>query len=178
METNDVGAPGNEGAVLQAPEYTPVKENEQVLWSLGITPDHIAALPIIVYTGTAFLVLEVRNKEVLGSLRPVADSMRVLSDQYGLAGYCIFCRHTGEQADATACTFTPPRQESAARYYVPAAGALACYLYDIAMVKKEEMIIFQGYFPDPKAVTRIAVHLHVHEGRIYSLQSAMAEPVH
>lgn len=174
METNESGG----RTVLHAPEYAPVKENEQVLWSLGITPDHIAALPMIVNTGTAFLMLEVRNKEVLQSLRPVAIPMRLLSEQYGLAGYCIFCRHTGGQADATACIFTFSAHEPASLYQVPAAGALACYLYDIAMIKKEEMVISQGYCPKPDAMTRLVVHLHLQEGKIFSLQPVADEPVH
>ncbi|NII27241.1 PhzF family phenazine biosynthesis protein [Pseudoflavitalea sp. X16] len=166
------------GTVLQAPEYAPVKENEQVLWSLGITPDHIAALPMIVNTGTAFLVLEVRNKEVLQSLRPVAIPLRLLLEQYGLAGYCVFCRHTGGQADATACIFTASPQEPASLYQVPAAGALACYLYDIVMIKKEEMVISLGYCPRPDVMTRLVVHLHLQEGKIFSLQPVADEPVH
>lgn len=167
-----------EGTVLQAPEYAPVKENEQVLWSLGITPDHIAALPMIVNTGTAFLVLEVRNKEVLPSLRPVTIPIRLLSEQYSLAGYCIFCRHTGGPAEATACIFTASPHEPASHYLIPAAGALACYLYDIAMIKKEEMVVSLGNCPKPDAITRLVVHLHVQEGKIFSLQSVADEPVH
>lgn len=174
METSN-----NSGrTVLQAPEYAPVKENEQVLWSLGITPDHIAALPMIVHTGNAFLVLEVRNREVLHSLRPVAIPIRLLSEQYGLSGYCVFCRHTDEQVDATACIFSASPQEPASRHQIPAAGALACYLYDIAMIKKEEMVIFQGYSPKPATMTRLVVHLHVQEGKICSLEPVTDEPVH
>jgi predicted PhzF superfamily epimerase YddE/YHI9 len=177
MKTNDVNAPGNAGATLHAPEYSPVKENEQVLLSLGITADHIAALPMIVNTGTVFLLLEVRNHEVLKSLQPVPDNMRLLSDQYSLSGYCIFCRNTGKQADATARTFTAFSNEPTAVSGVPAAGALACYLYDIAMIKKDEMVILHGYLPGSPALTRIAVHLHLHDGKISSLQPGIMEPV-
>lgn len=177
MKTNDVHSPTDEGATLQAPEYSPVKENEQVLLSLGITADHIAALPMIVSTGTVFLLLEVRNNEILQSLQPVPDNMRLLSDQYNLSGYCIFCRNTGKQADATARAFTAPSHEPAAGSDIPAAGALACYLYDIAMIKKDKMVILQGYFPGSPALTRIVVHLHLHDGKIFSLQPGIMEPI-
>ncbi|WP_315817372.1 hypothetical protein [Paraflavitalea speifideaquila] len=79
-----------EPVVLPAPAYAPVKENEQVLLALGITVNHIAALPIIVRTGVCFLLLEVRNYEVLQSLHPAPENMRLLSDEYELAGFCIF----------------------------------------------------------------------------------------
>lgn len=173
METKNVG----EGAVLHAPEYSPVKENEQVLLALGITADHIAALPMIVNTGEAFLLLEVRNPEILQSLRPVSDSIRLLADQYSLAGYCVFCRRDGKQADATARTFPVLSPDTTAVPGVPAAGALACYLYDIAMIKKESMVIFHDFPPQSPATARIVVHLHTQQGKIHSLEPGVLEPV-
>ncbi len=100
MATNNVDLLDQEPGNLPAPEYAPVKENEQVLLSLGITADHIAALPMIVHTGAAFLLLEVKTREILQSLQPALESIRLLSEQYNLSGYFIFYRHTGNQADA------------------------------------------------------------------------------
>ena len=173
MEANN----SPEHAILHAPEYAPIKENEQVLLSLGITADHIAALPIIVHTDDVFLLLEVRTGDILQSLRPIPALIRVLSDQYHLAGYCIFCRNVGKQADATARLFTAFSWEPAGDPGSRAAGALACYLYDIAMVKKDVMVILHDPSPDSPVTGRITVHLHIHEGKIVSLQSGMMEPV-
>lgn len=173
METKNIG----EDPVLHAPEYSPVKENEQVLLSLGITADHIAALPMIVNTGDAFLLLEVRTPEVLQALHPVPDSIRLLADQYSLSGYCIFCRYDGKQADATARTFLASSPDETTGPGIQAAGALACYLYDIAMIKKEMMVIFHDFPPQSPATTRIVVHLHTEQGKIHSLEPGTLEPV-
>lgn len=173
METNN----SPEHAILHAPEYAPIKENEQVLLSLGITADHIAALPIIVHTDDVFLLLEVRNRHTLQSLQPVPELIRPLSDQYHLAGYCIFCRDADKQADGIARIFTAFSPQPVGDPGTRAAGALACYLYDIAMIKKDVMVIFHDPSPDLPFACRITVHLHIHEGKILSLQSGMMEPV-
>lgn len=166
---------GTEQLVLPAPEYAPVKENEQVLLSLGITADHIAALPMIVRTGGIFLLLEVRNTDVLQSLHPLPDHIRLLSDQYRLSGYCLFCRNAGNQADAIA-RLLPDISQEAAVHITAAAGALACYLYDIAMIKKDEMVIVYDYSTELPA-SRLAVHLDTRDGKICSLHTAIIEPV-
>jgi predicted PhzF superfamily epimerase YddE/YHI9 len=176
METYNV-SPHREHPVLYAPEYAPVKENEQVLLSLGINADHIAALPMIVNTGEAFLLLEVRNSEVLQSLRSEPELMRLLSEQYGLSAYCLFSRDIGEQADATTSMFTFRKDGPDEVSRELAAGALACYLYDIAMIKKENMVILQGVFVSPPAPTRIHIHLQLSEGKILSLQPGVVVPI-
>lgn len=166
----------SESAVWHVPEYAPVKENEQVLLALGITADHIAALPMIVNTGAVFLLLEVRKPEILQSLRPVAATMELLADQYNLAGFCVFFRQDGKQADAIARTFPVFAAGQEAAPGVPAAGALACYLYDIAMIKKETMILLHD-FPHAPATARIVVRLHTQQGKIVSLEPENLEPV-
>jgi predicted PhzF superfamily epimerase YddE/YHI9 len=161
-------------AVLRAPEYAPVKENEQVLLSLGITADHIAALPIIVHTGAFFLLLEVRNLDVLQALHPVPENISLLSDLYQLSGFCIFCRDMVKTAAATARIFTRFSGDAEPGPIIPAAGALACYLYDIAMIKKEEMTIFQVSASGAIALEQITILLHIQDGKIHSLQPVQA----
>jgi|GEM_PF-1178309 len=176
MTTNNIDQPGQEPGILPAPEYAPVKENEQVLLSLGITADHIAALPMIVHTGAAFLLLEVKTREVLQSLQPAVESIRLLSDQYSLSGYCIFYRHTGNQADAVARFLTVPNGP-AMEHQASAAGALGCYLYDIAMIKKDEMVILPANSAESPTSGPMAVHLHIQEGKIFSLQTGITAPI-
>jgi predicted PhzF superfamily epimerase YddE/YHI9 len=177
MATNNVDQPGQEPGILPAPEYAPVRENEQVLLSLGITADHIAALPMIVHSGAAFLLLEVRTREILQSLQPALEIIRQLSGQYGLSGYCIFYRHTGNQADAVVrIILTAVPNGPAVGHSASAAGALACYLYDIAMIKKDEMVIIHAHSPESPSSGRMAVHLHIQEGKIFSLQTGIIEP--
>lgn len=176
MTTNNIDLPDQEPGILPAPEYAPVKENEQVLLSLGITADHIAALPMIVHAGAAFLLLEVKTREILQSLRPAPENIRLLSDQYNLSGYCIFYRHTGNQADAVVRILPVLSNQQATGHHASAAGALACYLYDIAMIKKDEMVIIHAHSPESPSSGRMAVHLHIQEGKIFSLQTGIIEP--
>ena len=177
METFNISATGTDSGTLHAPEYSPIRENEQVLLSLGINPDHIAALPMIVNTGDAFLLLEVRNSVILQSLQPEPDSVRLLTEQYHLSGYCIFSRDVPEQADATTRMIASHLDEPVEIPREAAAGALGCYLYDIAMIKKEDMVVLQGFFLSPPIPTRIHVHLELHDGKIVGLHTGIITPV-
>lgn len=152
------------------PEYAPIKENEQVLLSLGITADHIAALPLIVKTGQPYILLEVKSQEILAGLHLVPEHQHFLQEQYALAGYCIFYRDKSRAADAHARIFLLDPSLPAAPG-MEAASALACYLYDIAMVKKSEMTILQTASPDRSMPARISVQLHIRDGKILSLDT-------
>lgn len=178
MQTNQPATGREAAGPLPAPEYLPVKENEQVLLSLGITADQIAALPIIVQTGGNYLVQEVRNPEALQALRPAAETMQLLATQYRLAAFCVFCRNGVTKGDAVVRCLTPlpddPKPDQ-----VAAACALACYLYDIAMVKREELtIVFwtSSTGAGSAAPEPIVVHLVTREGKITTIEPHPAEP--
>lgn len=175
METNNVIESTKISNSVHAPEYAPVKENEQVLAGMGITADHIAALPMIVNTGNAFLLLEARNEEVLQKLQPEMSGLRRLAQQYGLSGYCIFIREK-EGTDATALMFgtLPDMAEEASGNL--GAGALACYLYDIAMIKKELMIIREGFPVSPQQIRILQIRLLLDQGKIQSWQPEPGAP--
>lgn len=181
MRRNKPGTVAGDTAMLPPPAYTPIKENEQVLLSFGITADHIAALPLIVQSGPAFLVLEIRSEEVLPLLRPVAPAMELLAAQYHLAGFCLFYRNNGQDDDVVVRLFpgivekyrAGRGRKKGAEWEVHdpihhSAAALVCYLYDIAMIKKEVMRLRikgqteQAFGPD----VPVAVRLHLHDGKI------------
>ncbi|WP_276481956.1 hypothetical protein [Paraflavitalea pollutisoli] len=184
MDTNNPGLVAGDTTVLPPPAYTPVRENEQVLLSLGITADHIAALPLIVQNGAAaFLVLEIRSEEVLPLLQPVSSVMHMLAVQYQLAGYCLFYRHQGSRDEVVALPYTLPlademptadHAEVALTIATPAlaTAALACYLYDIAMIKKE---VVHLHLIDQAAGAEDAVsaRLHVQDGKIQGVSPMM-----
>jgi predicted PhzF superfamily epimerase YddE/YHI9 len=175
METNNVIEPTKISNSVHAPEYAPVKENEQVLHSLGITADQIAALPMIVNTGNAFLLLEARNEGVLQKLQPDMNGLRLLAQQYGLSGYCIFIREKGT-IDATALMFgTLPEMAKEASGNL-GAGALACYLYDIAMIKQELMVIREGFPVSPEQACILRIRLLLSQGKIQSWQPESSIP--
>ena len=175
METNNVIESTKISNSVHAPEYAPVKENEQVLLGLGITADHIAALPMIVNTGNAFLLLEVRNEEVLQKLQPEMNDLRFLAQHYGLSGYCIFIREK-EGIEATALMFGTLPDMAAEASGNLGAGALACYLYDIAMIKKELMVIREGFPVSPQEVRILQIRLVLNKGKIESWQPESSTP--
>lgn len=184
MHTNNPGIVAGETTMLPPPAYTPVRENEQVLLSLGITADNIAALPLIVQNGAAaFLVLEVRSEEVVPMLQPVMSVMQMLAAQYQLAGYCVFYRRQGSREEVVALPYTLPLPDDMptadhAEFVltlatpVLATAALACYLYDIAMIKKEVMHL---HLIDPATGTddALSARLHVQEGKIQGVSTMM-----
>lgn len=181
MRRNKTGTVAGDTAMLPPPAYTPIKENEQVLLSFGITADHIAALPLIVQSGPAFLVLEIRSEEVLPLLRPVAPAMELLAAQYHLAGFCLFYRNNGQDDEVEVRLFPGIREQRGAgrglkkepewEIHDPihhCAAAMVCYLYDIAMIKKEVMRLhIKG---QPEQTSRpdipVAVRLQLRDGKI------------
>jgi PhzF family phenazine biosynthesis protein len=172
METNNVIGPTKISNTAQAPQYMPVKENEQVLLALGISADHIAALPMIVNTGDSFLLLEMRNREALEALQPDTNGMRLLAKQYGLCCYCVFIRGQ-KDTDAIARVVDTRLEPAPGSSAGMAAGALACYLYDIAMVKQENMVIRQT--PAAAGPSLIQVRLALSNGKIQSWVSDNGE---
>lgn len=177
MQTNIPGTEAGETTMLPPPVYSPVRENEQVLLSLGITADHIAALPMIVQNGApAFMVLELRSEEVLPLLQPESSVMQMLAAQYQLSGYCLFYRHEGRNEEVVALPYPMQPQEElpgtdhgdtvvTMNTPVLATAALACYLFDIAMIKKEVMRLQLLDAPMGTSDT-VAARLHVQEGKI------------
>lgn len=179
MQINQPATGTAAAGLLPPPEYLPVKENEQVLLSLGITADHIAALPIIVQTGGNYLVQEVRNPDVLQALRPAPETMQLLAAQYGLAGFCVFCRNGGTKGDAILRYLSAMPDDPLPNHLAPTC-ALACYLYDIAMIKRDALTIDYWTSATPAGLARpepMVVHLVIREGKIATVDPHLVEPM-
>jgi PhzF family phenazine biosynthesis protein len=143
-----------------APKYsTPdAKVADKVLRSLHISQDDLAAgMPVLfVNTGNTFVLIQLEHVDQLKALQPDFDLIGEVSEQHDLIGYYVFVRTEGSR-DATARMFAP-------RYGIPeeggtgmAAGPLACYLYDVAGLKKTSFLIEQGHFmPEPAPCLLIA----------------------
>jgi predicted PhzF superfamily epimerase YddE/YHI9 len=168
METNNAIGPTKISPATQAPQYTPIKENEQLLLALGLTADHIAALPMIVNTGQNVLLLEVRNQDALDAVKPDNAAISLLTEQHDLLCYCVFIR-AEDKIDAILHIIDTGTGGQPHAAEVMAAGALACYLYDIAMVKKENVIIQLMDVASAESAT-IAIHLGLNNGKIQSWQ--------
>lgn len=122
----------------------------------------------VVNTGNAFAIIPVRDQRVLEKIVPDFDAIHRISDRHDLIGYYVFCTQTGDPArDANSRMFAP-------RYGIPeeagtgmAAGPLACYLFDVLGIKKEQFLIQQGWFMQPPSPSLIQVNLHLdHHGKI------------
>ncbi len=83
-----------------------------------------------------------------------------------MIGYYVFCTETSSPIrDATTRMFAPGYgiEEEAATGM--AAGPLACYLFDILEIKKDRMLIEQGWFMEQPSPSLIIVDLLLDNGK-------------
>lgn len=154
----------------KAPTYQNVdKQKEQILKSLGLTEkDILREAPIsLVNTGNSFVIVPVNGVEVLKNIKPDHALISQVSDELDLIGYYIFCTETSNPIrEATTRMFAPRygiEEESATGM---AAGPLACYLFDILGIKKDRILIEQGWFMEQPSPSLIIVDLTLDNGKI------------
>jgi PhzF family phenazine biosynthesis protein len=147
----------------KAPFYQSVeKQNEQILRSLDLTKDDLLKdVPItLVNTGNSFVIVPVKSAEILKSIKPDYDLIAQISDELDLIGYYIFCTETSNQIrDASTRMFAPRYGIKEEAGTGMAAGPLACYLYDIIGLKKDQILIEQGWFMSQPSRSLIIVNL-------------------
>lgn len=159
----------------KAPVYKDISpQHDAILQSLGLSGnDILPGAPIsLVNTGNSFAIIPVANEEVLKNLKTDFDLITRISKAFDLVGYYVFCPGTaGSRADANARMFAPAygiEEESGTGM---AAGPLACYLYDVIGIKKEQYIIQQGRFMKSPSPSLINVNLSLDNGRIVGLMA-------
>lgn len=147
---------------------------DAVLASLGISADALdPAFPsLLVNTGNSFIVLAVKDGDVLKGLSPDFEAISDISERLDLIGYYIFT--TDRQAtkrDATTRMFAPRYaiEEEAATGM--AAGPLACVLHDFGPEAKGTYDIEQGTFMSSASPSLIHVELETKNGSITSLMA-------
>ena len=155
-----------------APKYINVshKENE-ILQSLRLQKnDLLPNAPIqLINTGNSFILVPVKNKEVLKDLIPNFELINEISETFDLIGYYVFTTDT--EYDATSRMFGPRYgifEESGTGM---AAGPLACYLHDILKLKKEVFKIQQGKYMQKPSPSLIITNLQIENGIIKSLMA-------
>lgn len=151
---------GNEAYMEQkAPVFTPIHNSSEVLSNtLGLTKSDLVdeLEPMIVNTGNSFLIVPVKNEDVLKSLACNQEAIHEISETYGLIGFYVFTiTKNDEQIDATTRMFAPYYgiEEEAATGM--AAGPLGCYFYR-NITKKDTYVFKQGEFmtqPSPSLLT-------------------------
>lgn len=155
-----------------APKYTDVRNKESVvLKSLGLNKsDLIPNAPIqLVNTGNSFILVPVKNNEILKNIIPDFDLISEVSDAFDLIGYYVFSTDT--ESDATSRMFGPRYgilEESGTGM---AAGPLACYLFDILNIKKNSFHIQQGKYMKDPSPSLIIVNLSIVDQKIKHLMA-------
>lgn len=133
---------------------------ENVIDAVGISEADLirGVSPQLVNTGNSFVVLPVRDANILAQVKPDQEKIYAISEKLDLIGFYLFALG-GEGTDATTCMFAP-------RYAIPeeaatgmAAGPLACFLHDFMAKRKAHFDIAQGYFMTPPSPSRISVDL-------------------
>lgn len=155
-----------------APKYTEVSDKEEmILQSLGLKKtDLISNAPIqLINTGNSFILVPVKNTEILENITPNFDLITQISDTLDLIGYYVFSTDT--TYDATSRMFGPRYgilEESGTGM---AAGPLGCYLFDILNIKKREFHIQQGKYMKKPSPSLIMVNLQIEKGEIKNLMA-------
>ncbi|MCK0192924.1 PhzF family phenazine biosynthesis protein [Arenibacter sp. F20364] len=155
-----------------APKYTDLSHKETlILKSLGLEKnDLLPKAPIqIVNTGNSFILVPIKNNEILKKLTPDFDLISEISDEFDLIGYYAFSTDT--EYDATTRMFGPRYgilEESGTGM---AAGPLGCYLFDILKMKQRSFQIQQGKYMKEPSQSLISVKLRIENGEIKSLMA-------
>ncbi|MEM0575506.1 PhzF family phenazine biosynthesis protein [Flavobacterium polysaccharolyticum] len=142
---------------------------EKILYSLGLTEDDtLTNAPIsIVNTGNSFAIIPVASDDILKKIIPNLDLITQISDEFDLIGYYVFSTKTNnEERVATTRMFAPRYGIAEEAGTGMAAGPLACYLFDNLGLKKDRILIQQGWFMNPPSQSLIIVNLIVEKGNI------------
>jgi PhzF family phenazine biosynthesis protein len=144
-----------------------------VLSSLGIDEEDLSkdAEPLIVNTGVNFLVIGLKGEYQLRSIEPNFEAIEKISRELDLIGYYVFSPNTQNTGrDAGARMFAPfyGIEEEAATGM--GAGTLAAYLFDHFGLKKEKLVIEQGFYMNPPSPSEIRAEIETENGAIKSLR--------
>lgn len=158
-----------------APKYVDVSNKESViLKSLGLKKnDILPKAPIqLVNTGNSYILIPVKNEEILKNIVPDFDLISEISEEFDLIGYYVFSNNTeNTKYDATSRMFGPHYGILEEAGTGMAAGPLACYLFDILKIKKSTFHIQQGKFMQEPSPSLIIVNLRIEKGKIKDLMA-------
>lgn len=156
-----------------APKYTNVqKHHKEILNSIGMIDQEISSLPLLVSTGNSFVIIGVKNKNILAHLNLNFEAISAISEKLDLIGFYVYTNETKHENNDVSTRMFFPRygvnEESATGM---AAGPMACFLYDKTGIKKDKFNIEQGYFMPKPSASKIVVELDIEKGKINSLMA-------
>ncbi len=143
-----------------------------LLKSLGLIESDLdlRMAPVLANTGNSFMIVGVKDQQVLRAIEPDFDLITVISEKLDLIGFYVFSTDTID-TDATTRMFAPRyaiEEESATGM---AAGPLACVLYDHLKLAKTNFVIEQGRLMNPASPSLINVDLSIEQGKIKKLMA-------
>lgn len=156
----------------QSPKFhIPEDDIDAIVNSLGISRNELkpGLLPTIVNTGNSFLMVPVKNAEILAGINYDKDGVYRVSEKFDLIGYYVYTEADDSLIDATARMFGPFYGIEEEAGTGMAAGPLACYLYRYEKLNKSNFQIEQGRFMKPVSRSLINVDLDVVDGEIKKL---------
>ena len=152
------------------PVYIDIQSQKQkTLKSIGLSEkDILTDAPIsIVNTGNAFAIIPVASDDILKNITPDLELIKEISEEFNLIGYYVFSTQPkNAERDANTRMFAPRYGIEEEAGTGMAAGPLACYLFDKLGVKKDRILIQQGWFMDPPSQSLIIVDLSLNNGNI------------
>lgn len=133
----EMGMPINKGTIDD--------ENKKIQLAsvMGISHEDIIMNPDLVSTGLPDIMLGVKSKEVLASIKPDYPALARLSEEYQVVGVHAFSLAEGENSITANCrNFAPLYDIDEEAATGTSNGALTYYLYEKGIVKPEQRNTF------------------------------------
>lgn len=154
----------------RSPTFIAINDVGKVLQSLHLEKaDLLPELsPAIVNTGNSYLIVPVRNAEILAGISYDKEAVYRISEKYGLIGYYPYT-HSNDY-DSTARMFAPFYGINEEAGTGMAAGPLAVYLHEVGNRRQHRYTIEQGRYMNPASPSAIEVELEISDdGKIKRL---------
>lgn len=158
-----------------APKYTDVSDKEDlILSSLGLHKNDLTpnAPILLVNTGNSFVIVPVKNNQILKNIAPNFDLISTISRALNLIGFYVFTTDTeNKKHDATTRMFGPLYGILEEAGTGMAAGPLVSYLFDILKIKKNSFHIQQGKYMKVPSASLIIVNLTIENDNITKIMA-------
>ncbi|AJW62917.1 putative isomerase YddE [Elizabethkingia miricola] len=149
------------------PKYQDLSKEDEllVIQSIGTDKEIVRNIKIV-NTGNSFAIIHVDD---INLLQTNFTQIQHISEKYDLIGYYVFALKNEDDRIATTRMFAPRYgiQEEAATGM--AAGPLACFLYDILKIERQNYLIEQGWFMQKPSKSLLTVELQIENDKIQSL---------
>ena len=130
----------------QKPTFYEVIDPKDIIESLGIELKELNTdYPCqIVSTGLKDILIPIRNKEILNSIKPNFEKIKEISKSNNVVGFHLFALNDKDEAITAHCrNFAPLYEINEESATGTSNGALACYLWKYKIIKNSNNMIFE-----------------------------------